>query len=631
MTLSGFGNIGEIDSDIQIPTTTTARPSKSTYTAENPIAESDTYEVFKDMQRFLHREKHSKVKETWGNYSNLPISRLSRKEEVLRNLFPGGRDPHPDSDFQFRFHHAPSRETRDLRHKTYIHDGDEVIFGSVDGDTTLPMKAQVEHVADDGVYISPKPERNFHESELEHLFTESGSFHIVQLLNAVPYDRKKSAIDAAKRDEDTIELVSGRKPLVEYPRSIGEIYAQDLNEYQKKAAGRALGTNDVCYIQGPPGTGKSRTLTAIIKLAIARGDRVLACTDSNTAIDNLLIGESSEGDIDESSLHAYEQEVSEVTISRIGSRSDSDIVKENYTGIDPAEADLVAGTTSAAATLNVNPFDLVVVDEATQADQPSTLIPFLQGDRVVLAGDQKQLPPFCANDSSKEEEIHISLFEHLLNVYGEHIATQLSKQYRMNEAIASFPNKQFYDDALEHGEENRTWTVDGLDPVVGYDVSNNEGVKEETGSKYNRGEAGLIATEVVQLIDNGVSPSDIGVITPYNAQITKIDNALSDAGVGDAESVEINTIDSFQGSEKEVILVSFVRSNDWHGTGFLTKPDEGERRLNVSLTRAKKRIVIVGDFDTLGTVADGTDPEGSCAYVYQDLRDHLEEMGALKN
>lgn len=90
-------------------------------------------------------------------------------------------------------------------------------------------------------------------------------------------------------------------------------------------------------------------------------------------------------------------------------------------------------------------------------------------------------------------------------------------------------------------------------------------------------------------------------------------------------------IDSFQGSEKEVILVSFVRSNDWHGTGFLTKPDEGERRLNVALTRAKKRIVLVGDFDTLGNIADGTDSEDSCARVYQTLRDHLEETKTTKN
>lgn len=273
----------------------------------------------------------------------MPFSRLRNKEETIGKLYPWGRNSHPDSNFQFEFRHPPSKDSRNLRQKTYIRDGDEVIFGHSDDDPMFPMRAQVEHVANDRIYVSPKPKRNFHESELEHLFTESEPFHIVQLLNTIPYDRKESAIDAAKRNEDTIELVSGRKPLVEYPHSIGKIYAQELNEYQKKAAGRALGTNDVCCIQGPPGTGKTRTLTAIIKLAIARGDRVLACTASNAAIDNLLVGERSKGDINESSLHAYEQEVSEVTISRIGSRTDNDIVKENYTGIDPDEADLVAG------------------------------------------------------------------------------------------------------------------------------------------------------------------------------------------------------------------------------------------------------------------------------------------------
>lgn len=629
LTLFGFGPVDDLD--IQVPATITARPSKRTCAAENPIEETAIYEVFQEMQRFLHREKRSRVEETWDNYTNLPLSRLYSKEEVIGKLYPFGRSSHPDSDFQFEFRHPPSRNSKDLRSKTYIRSGDEVIFGNADGDPMFPMKAQIEHVSNDRVYISPKPERNLNDRELEHLFTDSGPFHVVQLLNSIPYDRKESAISAAKRDEDTIDLVGGTKILVEYPRPIGEIYAHDLNEYQKEAAGRALGTTDVCCIQGPPGTGKTRTLTAIVELAIARGDRVLACSDSNAAIDNLLVGDSSEDDIDESSLHAYEQEVSGVTISRIGSNVGSDIVKENYAGIDPADADLVAGTTSAAHILDVDPFDLVVVDEATQADQPSTLIPFLQGDRVVLAGDQKQLPPFCANDSSKEEEIHISLFEHLLKVYGEHIATQLSKQYRMHEAIASFPNQQFYDENLEHGEENSTWTVAELDPVVGYDISNPEGKRDETGSKYNHGEAELIASEVNRLIDNSVSSSDIGVITPYNAQIRVLDDKLRDAGVEKARRVDIDTIDSFQGSEKEVILVSFVRSNDAHNTGFLTKPDEGERRLNVALTRAKKRIVIVGDFETLGTVANRTDLGESCAQVYQDLREHLRENGYLRD
>lgn len=489
LTLFGFEGIDDLDADIQVPAAITVHPSKNTYTAENPLEESKTYDVFKDMQRFLHREKHSKVEETWDNYDNLPFSRLYDKEELLGTLYPFGRDSHPKSDFQFEFVHPPSQDSRNLRQKTYICAGEEVIFGNKAGDPSFPMKAQVEHVSNDRVYISPKPERNHHETELERLFSdEEPPFHIVQLLNSVPYDRKEKAIKDAKRDEDTIDLVSGQKELVEYPRSIGEIYTHDLNEYQKKAAGRALGTTDICCIQGPPGTGKTRTLTGIVKLAIARGDRVLACTDSNAAIDNLLIGDSSKDDIDTSSLHAYEQEVSDVTISRIGSNIDSEIVVDNYANIDREEADLVAGTTSAAATLDVDPFELVVVDEASQADQPSTLIPLLQGERVVLAGDQKQLPPFCANDSSKEEEIHISLFEHLLNVYGDHIATQLSKQYRMNEEIAAFPNNQFYDGSLRNGEANSTWTVDGLDPVIGYDVSNPEDMKPENGSK-GRGES----------------------------------------------------------------------------------------------------------------------------------------------
>lgn len=627
LTLFGYEESKQCKLDIELPSATVVRPKRATFNADDPLDDSSVYDLFQDMQRFIHREKRSEVEETWNNYSNVPLWRLKRNENVLDNLYPWGKDTHLDSDFQFEFRHAPSEGTNDLWHRTYIREDDEVIIGNKEGDTGFPMKAQVEHITDDRIYISPKPEQNYHNSELEHLFSDSdGPFHIVQLLNTIPYDRKKRAIDAAKRDEEAMAIVSGEKILKEYPRSVQGIYTQNLNDDQKEAVGRALGTNDICCIQGPPGTGKTRTLTAIIKLAIARGDNVLACAHSNPATDNLLIGDSSKDAVDEGSLYAFEQEISEVTISRAGSNTDSEIVAENYAHRDPDEADLVVATTSAVDTLDIDSFDLVVVDEATQADQPSTLIPFLQGERVVLAGDQQQLPPYCSSETSKEEEIHISLFEHLLNVYGDKIATKLSKQYRMHEEIAAFPNEQFYEGDLEHGEENRTWQVSDLDPVVGYDISNPEQTKSETHSKYNPGEAEIIAFEVALLIDKGVSPSEIGVITAYSAQIEELKNA----NIEKKDQIDIDTIDSFQGSERQVILISFVRSHQENRSGFLTKPDEGERRLNVALTRAKKRIVLVGDFETLGTVADHLNPADSCAEVYQDLRDHLKLTNNLK-
>jgi superfamily I DNA and/or RNA helicase len=197
----------------------------------------------------------------------------------------------------------------------------------------------------------------------------------------------------------------------------------------------------------------------------------------------------------------------------------------------------------------------------------------------------------------------------------------LRRQYRMHEAIVEFPDAAFYGGRLETADRNRDWTIDGLDPLVGYDVAGGE--ERTAGSSYrNPAEAEIVADEVERLREHGLVQSDIGVITPYSGQIGCIENALAGRDVR-TRGIEVDTVDSFQGSEREAVVLSLVRSNDRGGSGFLTFGDEGERRLNVSLTRAKRRLVVVGDFETLGTVADHRDPEASCADVYAELRARL--------
>ncbi len=490
-------------------------------------------------------------------------------------------------------------------------------------ETPFPIEARVATVEDGAVGLSFFDDRAPDESELRRFLADDRAvFSVLALLNGVPYDRERAGIEAVRSNPEKWDVLTGQRSLGFTPEfTVGLDTDLELNEFQTLAASRALRARDVYCIHGPPGTGKTRTLMAVVQQAVADGQRVLACAHSNQAVDNLLVGASSAAEPDPGTLHAMavDDDHGEIEIRRVG-HPESDLVAERYTGGAVGEADVVGATTSMASQFDVDEFDIAVLDEATQASIPASTIPYACSERLVLAGDHKQLPPF-ASDELEQREAEVSLFEHLLQTYDDGVRTMLRRQYRMHEAIVEFPDAAFYGGRLETADRNRDWTIDGLDPLVGYDVAGGE--ERTAGSSYrNPAEAEIVADEVERLREHGLVQSDIGVITPYSGQIGCIENALAGRDVR-TRGIEVDTVDSFQGSEREAVVLSLVRSNDRRGSGFLTFGDEGERRLNVSLTRAKRRLVVVGDFETLGTVADHRDPEASCADVYAELRARL--------
>lgn len=389
---------------------------------------------------------------------------------------------------------------------------------------------------------------------------------------------------------------------------------------------------------------------------------MLATSHSNQAINNLLVGTSTPTEPDSSSLHyvgqpagrdrflplelrdldeddeeaqrratAYLNRPTELSIARVGHRTTSSVVTEQYEGRPPREADVVAGTMGSlgGADTDLGSFDLVVVDEAGQAAQPPTFIPAAYSRTLVLAGDHLQLPPYAADEAAKEAQMHISLFEHLLNVYGRDISELLRRQYRMNEQIASFPSEHIYDGKIETAPTNRDWQVNDLVPIMAVDISSEEETPRGSKSKRNSTEAEIVANHVKLLLKSGLEASEIGVITPYTAQIETIHSAVREK-LGSLPELKIATVDSFQGSEREAIVVSWVRSNDRNATGFLSFPEEGKRRLNVAMTRAKKRLVLVGDWNTLGTVGPNEDPEETCSELFAALYQWLNEQRLIK-
>lgn len=245
-------------------------------------------------------------------------------------------------------------------------------------------------------------------------------------------------------------------------------------------------------------------------------------------------------------------------------------------------------------------FDVVVVDEATQATIPSVLIPLSKAKKFVLAGDHKQLPPTVLSEKAKK--LSITLFERLIEKY-PHKSEILNIQYRMNKRLMEFPNREFYNGKLISASSNSNITLKDFG-IVGKDkITDSDNVlvfvdtmrkenkfeskKKDSTSYFNKLEAEIVRDLVDSFLNLGVKNKWIGVITPYDDQVDLIRSFEL--------NIEVNTVDGFQGREKEIIIISFVRSNEKGELGFLTDL----RRLNVSLTRAKRKLICVGDSLTL--------------------------------
>lgn len=293
-------------------------------------------------------------------------------------------------------------------------------------------------------------------------------------------------------------------------------------------------------------------------------------------------------------------------------------------------ADVVCSTNATAGSdlLADREFDVLVLDEATQATEPSCLIPITMADRVVMAGDHRQLPPTVLNEKAARRGLRTSLFEKLARRdYGDDIRTMLTMQYRMHEDIMDFSSEEFYDNRLRADESVRTHTLEEFDldltgadqqtaeileprePVTFVDtagVDAPELSREGSESRENPVEADLTVELAEVLLEGELYERELAVISPYWDQVDRIRNQI------DREELEIKTVDGFQGREKEVVLLSLVRSNLEGAVGFL----RDIRRFNVALTRARRKAVVVGDSATVCNVP-----------VFDHFIDYVEDRG----
>jgi DNA replication ATP-dependent helicase Dna2 len=400
------------------------------------------------------------------------------------------------------------------------------------------------------------------------------------------------------------------------PRALSpaQIPEAQLNEDQKAAVREALSGGAIHLVHGPPGTGKTSVLAGIIRACLDQGERVLVTAPTNVALDRLLtavyrlgvtdfvrIGRSRNASPDYGSGtdRATQPQSLEDLASKV---TDFAAFRQRIT-----KTGLIGATAYQSAAHPIfrrQRFDRVIIDEAGQLDEPSTLGPLSLAPRCVLGGDHLQLPPVVRekSDSPDSPGLERSLFERLYHGAPEVSVSRLNMQYRMNKEIQDIPSNLFYDGRLFPAPEVASRRlrlspalpcipdfdeiIDPDSPAVFVDVQGRDSGK-------SRPKEAMVASNIIRIYSAlGLPCRDIGIITPYRVQQALIRRSLADMDIIEPD-LSVDTVDRFQGGEREVIILSLARSDAV--TSFLAD----SKRLNVSLSRARSKLILLGHGPTL--------------------------------
>ncbi|TIB74820.1 hypothetical protein E3Q24_00352 [Wallemia mellicola] len=548
--------------------------------------------------------------------------------------------------------------------------------------------------------------------------------YLVKLQDESTYNRllqtidKYDTLDQSNQLNPLMETIFGLRKPTFFQESPSEYLDNTLNQSQRDAVNLALKADHLALIHGPPGTGKSYTLIEIIRQLINQDKRILVCGSSNLAVDNILerlsvynipvtrlghpariLNNLQTQTLEYQTSHSHQNEIvkdvkkeledlmKDLKDGRIKGKLKrknawnevKELRKEHRKRSIGVLNSLMTRAKVVLCTLHgaggrqlqhQKEFDVCVIDESTQALEPSCLIPVLKAKKLILAGDPLQLPPtVLARPGQKKKErmkiipkepktkkekeisdklaevnisehgnaaskisrvaptqptlkplksLEESLFERLIGIHGNSIKCLLSVQYRMHDMIMKYPSEAMYNSKLTAYEAVSKRTLMELPNVADNDTEKDEvelssplvfidtdgydfferidseelkkGAVEE-GSKYNENEVEIIKRKVQDLVHAGVRDSQIAIITPYQAQVGHLNNAVKPQFPG----CEIGSVDGVQGREQEVVIMSLVRSNETGEVGFLKE----ERRLNVAMTRAKRQLIIVGNSATI--------------------------------
>lgn len=485
-----------------------------------------------------------------------------------------------------------------------------------------------------------------------------GACQIDLLGSDATYQRmRKALVTAAEAKKNRVAVLrevflGEEKPGRHKVREV-RFFNDRLNEFQQEAVKVSLAAEDVALVHGPPGTGKTTVLVEIIRQSAARGERVLATAPSNIAVDNML------EKLAETSLRVVRLGHPARTLESLRHNNLSALIEEDPAYEEVRELDawrerlvkkksrfgrgrgqlgyeerqerereirklwrqardlefeisrrLIASAQVVLAThggisrkMIKGDFDLVALDEASQATEPLSWIPLTLARKAVFAGDSMQLPPTIYSREAAEGGLSTTLFDRLKELLPDSLWSLLRVQYRMHETIMGFSSEQFYEGKLIADESVRAHTAAELGGVESNELTSvpltyvdtagagfEESWNELLESRENEGEARLAVRLLENLLASGMKPRDLALLTPYVAQARLLKTLVKVPGL------EIGSVDGFQGREKEATIVSLVRSNADAEVGFLSDT----RRMNVAMTRARRLLIVIGDSSTIG-------------------------------
>lgn len=485
--------------------------------------------------------------------------------------------------------------------------------------------------------------------------------------------RQAIALNEKKEEGKLVRILTGSQDPA-FETFTSPVLFPSLNISQQEAVNKILSAEDLAIVHGPPGTGKTTTLVQAIKALVEKDKhQILVVAPSNTAVD-LLSEKLSDAGLNvlrvgnparvsdrlqsltmdnKMAEHAANKEIKRLKkqagefkdmahkYKRNFGKAERDqrkalfdearnIMKqvektEQYIVDDLlAKADVITATLIGANhyLIREKKFHTVVIDEAGQALEPATWVPVIKARKLILAGDHLQLPPTVKSNEAARNGLTHTLLEKLVTLYPQTVV-MLNEQYRMNRLIMGYSAATFYDNELKAHASVENHTLNNDEHPLQFIDTAGCGFEEKTSGNAisNPEEASFLISYLKQLAAEkqwGKDFPSVGIISPYRKQIDELKEMLQHSRELHPfmDRITINTIDSFQGQERDMILISMTRSNNDNRIGFLSEI----RRMNVAMTRARKKLVVIGDSATL-----------SLHDYYAGFISYAEQHGAYKS
>ena len=591
--------------------------------AANSYSETDRA-FFKRYYRLLHLEERE-IEAQQARLWQTPVNERVEQGSAIRDLHLIEK-PVPTGQGEWL-------QTFACENTSELREGDEILLSDGDPVTGEVVTGTILSISSEQV-TTWTPELIAHPRLLDRYATSI--VHVRTLQNLLRW---------LQADPHLRELVAG----AQHPRfnAVAYTHQPHLNQQQNLAVERALQMRDYLLIHGPPGTGKTSVIAQIVRQLCQQGQRVLLAAFTNQAVDNMLKRLESEGFPHFVRL-GHDRSVDSAIQRRLLKRLVEQNGEQQFARDVLRNAPVVASTTAtwssdkytppalhegtSAATAHENDsfhFDVAIIDEAGQLTLPAILGALRFARRFILVGDEKQLPPLVLSKEAGQAGLSDSLFSMLKQAdayytreHGEAISAcvPLQVQYRMNRWISQFASQTFYGGELhphptvahrtlalsaprsgvDREKPSITRALDARMPLVFLDARGEPG--REEGIKTSNCEARIVREVVAGLLARGIDEGDIGIIAPYRAQVANLRRHLFAAdeesgwrALSPTTHLSVDTVDRFQGGERSIIIISFATSVTPPAGSQLRDHLTDAHRLNVALTRAQRKLLLIGN------------------------------------